>query len=253
MTFIVFVVVLALLILLVLTRSMRILPEYQQGVIFRLGRTLRAAKGPGLFLVWPLIDRMETVTLQEVLSDVPPQDVITRDGVTVNVDAIVYLQVVDATKAIVEVEDYMASVSQQCVATLRSVCGTVSLDELLSKRDEVTSLIQTIVDGVTENWGVKVTRVEITDVVLPAEMRRAIAREAEAERERRAQLELAKGEAEAAEQFKNAASIMADHPIAYQLRMLQTMAEVAAEKNSTLVLPIPIELLRFLQPPPSAR
>lgn len=247
MTFIVFAVVLILLVLL-LVQSVRILPEYERGVIFRLGRTLRRAKGPGLFFIIPLVDQMKKVNFQEVLSDVPPQDVITKDGATVRVDAIVYLQVIDAVKALVEVDDYVGSVSQQCVATLRSRCGATSLNKLLSEQDDLASEIQAIVDGVTlTRWGVKVTSVEITDVILPAPMQRAMAREAEAERERLAKLELAKGEAEAAAWFAKAADAIAGNPIAYQLRMLQTVADVAAEKNTTLVLPIPIELLAAFQ------
>jgi regulator of protease activity HflC (stomatin/prohibitin superfamily) len=246
MTLVIVVLVLLLLALL-LPYAVKILPEYERGVIFRLGKVRDVAKGPGLFLLIPVIDRMVKVNMQEVLSDVPPQDVITKDGATVKVDAIVYLRVIDAVNAIVEVEDYLLSASQQCVATLRSVCGTVPLNVLLSKRNEVTKQIQEIVDGVTGNWGVKVTRVEITDVILPNEIQRAIAREAEAEREKNAKVTLAKGESEAAQNLAEAARVIAEHPIAYQLRMLQTVSDVAIDKNSTIVLPIPIELLGLFQ------
>ncbi|MGH8898547.1 MAG: SPFH domain-containing protein [Egibacteraceae bacterium] len=255
MTFIVFLVVLILLVLL-LVQSVRILPEYERGVIFRLGRVLPSAKGPGLFFVIPLVDRMTTVSLQEVTDDVRPQNVITKDNVTVTVDAIVYFKVMDSeevrdsedemkseVRAVVRIKDYQFATAQLCVTTLRSVCGTVELDELLSEQDRLAGDIQKIVDRATEHWGVKVTRVEITDVILPDNIQRAMARQAEAERERRAKKINAEGEAEAAQLLADAAAMMSGNPIAYQLRMLQTVAEVAAEKNSTLVLPIPIELL----------
>lgn len=246
MSLVITVIVLFLLVLL-LIESVKILPEYERGVIFRLGRVLERPKGPGLFFIIPLIDRMRKVSLQEIVSDVPAQDVITKDGATVRVDAVVYLKVVDAVDAIVEIEDYVGGTSQQCLSTLRSVCGAVPLDQLLSERDRLTTHIQEIVDGVTEHWGVKVTRVEITDVTLPADIQRAMAREAEAQRERSAKVTLAIGESEAAQKLAEAADLIADHPIAYHLRMLQTVSEVAADKNTTLVLPIPVELLGLFQ------
>jgi regulator of protease activity HflC (stomatin/prohibitin superfamily) len=242
MTLVVIVLVLVLLGLL-LTQALKILPEFEQGVVFRLGRVVKRAKGPGLFFIWPLIDKMEKVSLQEVTDDVPPQDVITRDNVTVHVDAIVYFRVIDPVKAIVEVDDYKFATSQVCVTALRSVCGTVQLDQLLAEQDRLNSQIQTRVDKATDGWGIKVTRVEITDVVLPSDFQRAMAREAEAERDRRARVINADGEFQAARRLADAAEVMAEYPIAYQLRTLQTVTDVASQNNSTLVLPIPIELL----------
>jgi len=243
MTSIVFVAVLVFLVLLLLTQSIKIVTEYERGVIFRLGRVISGAKGPGLFLIIPLVDRMVKVNLQELATNVPAQDVITRDNVTVRVDAVVYFKVIEPIKAVVNIQNYLFATSQVCQTTLRSVCGTAELDELLAERERLNSQIQTIVDEATEHWGVKVTRVEIKDVSLPAEIQRAMARQAEAERERRAKIIGAEGEYQAAQRLSDAAAVIAEHPIAYQLRMLQTVTEVAAEKNSTLVLPIPIELL----------
>lgn len=246
MTFIVFMVVLILLLLL-LSQSMKIVTEFERGVIFRLGRVIAGEKGPGLFFIIPLVDRMVKVNLQESATNVPPQDVITRDNVTARVDAVVYLKVIEPVKAVVNITNYPFATSQVCQTTLRSVCGTAELDELLAERDRLNSQIQTIVDDATEHWGVKVTRVEIKDVSLPTEIQRAMARQAEAERDRRAKIINAEGEFQAAQRLADAAAVIAEHPIAYQLRMLQTVTEVAAEKNSTLVLPIPIELLRPFQ------
>jgi regulator of protease activity HflC (stomatin/prohibitin superfamily) len=239
----VFVLVLVGLALMGLASSIRIVQEYERGVIFRLGRVIAGAKGPGLFFIIPVIDKMEKVNLQTVTMNVPQQDVITRDNVTVRVDAVVYFNVVEPVKAVVNVQNYLFATSQVCQTTLRSVCGTAELDELLAERDRLNSQIQQIVDELTSPWGVKVTLVEIKDVVLPQEMQRAIGRQAEAERDRRAKIINAEGEFQAAAKLSEAAAVIAEHPIAYQLRMLQTMTEVAAEKNSTLVLPIPIELL----------
>jgi regulator of protease activity HflC (stomatin/prohibitin superfamily) len=237
------VLVLLVLALIVLVSSVRIVQEYERGVIFRLGRVLAGAKGPGIFFIIPMVDRMVKVNLQTVTMNVPAQDVITRDNVTVRVDAVIYFNVFEPIKATVAIQNYLFGTSQVAQTTLRSVCGTAELDELLSERDRLNAQIQTIVDELTEPWGVKVTLVEIKDVALPTEIQRAMGRQAEAERDRRAKIINAEGEFQAAEKLAEAAAVIARHPIAYQLRMLQTMTEVAAEKNSTLVLPIPIELL----------
>ena len=238
-----FLLVLAALLLALTLASIRIVQEYERGVIFRLGRVIAGAKGPGLFFIIPFIDRMVKVNLQTVTMNVPAQDVITRDNVTVRVDAVVYFQVFEPVKATVAIQNYLFGTSQVAQTTLRSVCGTAELDELLSERERLNGQMQTIVDELTEPWGVKVTLVEIKDVALPTEIQRAMGRQAEAERDRRAKIINAEGEFQAAEKLAQAAAVIARHPIAYQLRMLQTMTEVAAEKNSTLVLPIPIELL----------
>ena len=238
-----FILVVLVLLLVVVIASIRIVQEYERGVIFRLGRVIAGAKGPGLFFIIPFIDRMVKVNLQTVTMNVPAQDVITRDNVTVRVDAVVYFNVYEPVAATVAIQNYLFGTSQVAQTTLRSVCGTAELDELLSERDRLNTQMQTIVDELTEPWGVKVTLVEIKDVALPTEIQRAMGRQAEAERDRRAKIINAEGEFQAAEKLAEAAAVIARHPIAYQLRMLQTMTEVAAEKNSTLVLPIPIELL----------
>ncbi len=239
----IFVIVVLALLLLLLLASIRIVQEYERGVIFRLGRVIAGAKGPGLFFIVPVIDRMVKVNLQTVTMNVPAQDVITRDNVTVRVDAVIYFNVFEPVKATVAIQNYLFGTSQVAQTTLRSVCGTAELDELLSERERLNSQMQSIVDELTEPWGVKVTLVEIKDVALPTEIQRAMGRQAEAERDRRAKIINAEGEFQAAEKLADAAAVIARHPIAYQLRMLQTMTEVAAEKNSTLVLPVPIELL----------
>ncbi|CAN5889248.1 MAG: slipin family protein [Euzebyales bacterium] len=231
------------LLLVVLAASVRIVQEYERGVIFRLGRVIAGAKGPGLFFIIPFVDRMVKVNLQTVTMNVPAQDVITRDNVTVRVDAVIYFKVVESVKATVNVQNYLFATSQFAQTTLRSVCGTADLDELLAERERLNGQIQTIVDEKTEDWGIKVESVEIKDVALPGEIQRAMGRQAEAERDRRAKIINAEGEFQAAAKLSEAAAVIAEHPIAYQLRMLQTVTEVAAEKNSTLVLPIPIELL----------
>jgi regulator of protease activity HflC (stomatin/prohibitin superfamily) len=230
----------------VVVSAFRIVDEYERGVIFRLGR-VQGAKGPGWFFIIPVIDRMVKVNLQTVTMNVPAQDVITRDNVTVRVDAVIYFNVVEPVKATVNIQNYLFGTSQVSQTTLRSVCGRADLDELLSERERLNTQIQEIVDDVTEPWGVKVTLVEIKDVVLPAEIQRAMARQAEAERDRRAKIINAEGEFQAAEKLAEAAEVIARHPVAYQLRMLQTMTEVAAEKNSTLVFPVPVELLAAFQ------
>ena len=238
-----FMLVLAAFVLLAVIASIRIVQEYERGVIFRLGRVIAGAKGPGLFFIIPFIDRMVKVNLQTVTMNVPAQDVITRDNVTVRVDAVIYFNVFEPVKATVAIQNYLFGTSQVAQTTLRSVCGTAELDELLSERERLNAQMQAIVDELTEPWGVKVTLVEIKDVALPTEIQRAMGRQAEAERDRRAKIINAEGEFQAAQKLSDAAAVIAEHPIAYQLRMLQTMTEVAAEKNSTLVLPIPIELL----------
>jgi regulator of protease activity HflC (stomatin/prohibitin superfamily) len=239
---------LALLLIMFLASSIRVLREYERGVIFRLGR-FHKAKGPGIILVLPVIDKMVRVSLRLVTMDVPPQDVITRDNVTVKVNAVVYFRVMDPERAIIEVEDFLYATSQLAQTTLRSVLGQSELDELLSERDKINAHIQSILDEHTDPWGVKVTQVEVKHVDLPSEMQRAIARQAEAERERRAKVIHAEGEFQAAGRLSEAARIIGKHPIALQLRFLQTLTEVATEKNSTLIFPIPIDLLApFFQP-----
>ena len=226
----------------VMLSAVRILKEYERGVIFRLGR-LVASKGPGLILLVPIIDKMQKVDLRVITHDVPPQDVITRDNVSVKVNAVVYFKVFDPNKAIVEVEDYLYATSQLAQTTLRSVIGEAELDELLAERDKINERIQVILDEATDPWGIKVSRVEVKHVDLPQEMQRAMARQAEAERERRAKIITAEGEFQAAEKITQAAAIIARDPEALQLRYLQTLVEIATENNSTTLFPIPIDLM----------
>lgn len=229
-------------ILLYLFSVINILREYERGVIFRLGRLLPEPKGPGLVLVfWP-IDRMDRISLRTVTMDVPAQDVITRDNVTVKVNAITYFRVVDSNRAVVSVENYLYATSQLAQTTLRSVLGEVELDDLLSQREALNERLQTILDQQTDAWGIKVSMVEIKAVDLPQEMQRAIARQAEAERERRAKVIHAEGEFQAAERLKDAAAVLSQEPIAFQLRYLSTLTEIGIEQNSTIVFPIPIDL-----------
>jgi regulator of protease activity HflC (stomatin/prohibitin superfamily) len=223
----------------------RIVAEYERGVIFRLGRVI-GAKGPGLFFIIPYVDRMAKVNLQTVTADIPPQDVITKDNVTLRVNAVAYFNVVDPVRAIVAIQDYLVGTSQVAQTTLRSILGQVELDDLLLKRDEINMQLQQIIDDLTNPWGVKVTLVEVKDVELPESMRRAMGRQAEAERERRSKVIHARGEFEAAEALGQAAGVLEAHPAAMQLRVLSTMVEVAAEKNSTLIFPVPVELLRLV-------
>jgi len=227
-----------------LAAAIRIVNEYERGVIFRLGRVI-GAKGPGLFLIIPIIDRMVKVNLQTVTADIPPQDVITRDNVTLRVNAVAYFNVVDPIKAVVAIQNYLVGTSQVAQTTLRSILGKVDLDDLLEKRDEINQQLQQIIDDLTNPWGIKVTLVEVKDVELPETMRRAMARQAEAERERRSKVIHARGEQEAAENLAQAARVLEEHPAAMQLRLLSTMVEVAADKNSTLIFPVPVELLRL--------
>jgi regulator of protease activity HflC (stomatin/prohibitin superfamily) len=230
-------------VILILSSAIKILREYERGVVFRLGRLI-GAKGPGLIFLIPLIDRMVRVSLRTIVMDVPPQDIITKDNVSLKVNAVVYFRVVQAEKAIVEVEDYLNATSQLSQTTLRSVLGQSQLDELLAERDKINRELQKIIDHQTEPWGIKVSNVEIKHVDLPPEMQRAMARQAEAERERRAKIIHAEGEFQASQKLKEAAEIIEDHPVAVQLRFLQTLSEVASEKNSTTIFPIPIELIK---------
>lgn len=227
--------------------AIKILREYERGVVFRLGRLI-GAKGPGLILIIPGIDKLLKISLRTVTLDIPPQDVITRDNVSIKVNAVVYFRVMDPNKAVVEVENYLYATSQLAQTTLRSVVGQAELDELLSQREKINMHIQDILDKDTEPWGIKVSKVETKQVDLPEEMRRAIARQAEAERERRAKVIHADGEYQAAEKLAQAASVIGANPAALQLRFLQTLTEVATEKNSTTIFPVPIDLLKpFLE------
>jgi len=237
----------AIIVLLILASAIRVLREYERGVVFRLGRLI-GAKGPGLILLIPIVDRMVKVSLRTVAMDVPPQDVITRDNVSVKVNAVVYFRVIDPEKAITEVEDYLYATSQLSQTTLRSVLGQAELDELLAAREKINRDLQTIIDHHTDPWGIKVSLVEVKHVDLPVEMKRAMAKQAETERERRAKIIHADGEFQASERLAQAAHNLSRNSMALQLRFLQTLTEVAAENNSTLVFPIPIDLFRvFLE------
>jgi regulator of protease activity HflC (stomatin/prohibitin superfamily) len=237
--FLIFLLVFAIFIII---SAIRILNEYERGVIFRLGRCI-GLKGPGLILLIPIVDRMVKVSLRTVVFDVPPQDVITSDNVSLQVNAVVYFRVIDAQRAVIEVENFLFATSQISQTTLRSVLGQIELDDLLSKRDKINEQLQTIIDQQTEPWGIKVSLVEIKHVDLPQEMKRAMARQAEAERERRAKIIAAEGEHQAADRLTQAAAIIEKHPTALQLRFLQTLVEVASENNSTTIFPVPIDLL----------
>jgi regulator of protease activity HflC (stomatin/prohibitin superfamily) len=230
-------------VLLFLWSAIKVLNEYERGVIFRLGRVINA-KGPGLIILIPIIDKMVKVTLRLIAMDVDPQDVITRDNVSVKVNAVIYFRVVAPIKAIIEVENYNYAMSQLAQTTLRSVCGEAELDELLADREKINTQLQEILDTHTDPWGVKVTTVELKHIDLPQEMQRAMARQAEAERERRAKVIHAEGEFQASSKLAEAATVIQDHPMALQLRYLQTMREMAAEKNSTTLFPIPLDLFR---------
>jgi regulator of protease activity HflC (stomatin/prohibitin superfamily) len=231
------------LIIMFLSSAIRILNEYERGVIFRLGRCI-GAKGPGLIILIPIVDKMQKVDLRVVTLDVPPQDVITRDNVSVKVNAVVYYRVMDPTKAIIEVANFPFATSQLAQTTLRSVCGQAELDELLSAREKLNLHLQEILDKQTDPWGIKVSNVELKHIDLPQEMQRAMAKQAEAERERRAKVINAEGEFQAATRLAEAAGIIADHPMALQLRYLQTLREVASEKNSVTIFPVPIDLFK---------
>jgi len=235
-------VIVVILLVIILPASIRILREYERGVIFRFGR-LRGAKGPGIFLLIPFVDKMVKVDLRTVTLDVPPQDVITRDNVPVKVNAVAYFRVMDPEKAVVEIENYKIATSQIAQTTLRSILGQAELDDLLSRREKINKELQVIIDEQTDPWGVKVSIVEIKDVELPQTIQRAFARQAEAERERRAKIINAEGELQASEKLSLAAEVLSRFPVSIQLRFLQTLKEIAAEQNSTIVFPVPIDLI----------
>lgn len=237
-------IIIVALVVLYLMNSIKILKEYERGVIFRLGRVLKRPKGPGLIFVFSPIDRMVRVSLRIVTMDIPSQDVITKDNVSVKVNAVVYFRVIEPIHAIVEVEDFLFATSQLAQTTLRSVLGVVELDELLSAREKLNSQLQDIIDKHTDPWGIKVTLVEMKHVDLPENMVRAIAKQAEAERDRRAKIIHAEGEFQAADNLVKAANIISVNPQALQLRFLGTLAEIATEKNSTIIFPLPIDLLK---------
>ena len=236
----------AVFLLILLAASVRVAREYERGVIFRLGRLKSPPKGPGLFLLIPIVDKMVRVDLRTVTLNVPPQEVITKDNVPVRVNAVAYFRIVEPNSAIVQVENYMVATSQIAQTTLRSVLGQHVLDELLSERDKINAILQSIIDEATSPWGIKVSVVEVKDVEIPAGMQRAMARQAEAERERRAKVISAEGEFQASERLKDAAAVMSQEPITVQLRYLQTLLEIGAANNSTIVFPIPIDLLTAL-------
>lgn len=231
-----------LFLLFILASAIRILREYERGVVFRLGRLI-AAKGPGLILLIPIVDKMVKVSLRTVVMDVPPQDVITKDNVSISVNAVVYYRVLQPEKAIVEVENFHVATSQLSQTTLRSILGQSELDELLSQREKINRELAIIIDNQTEPWGIKVSNVEVKHIDLPQEMQRAMARQAEAERERRAKVIHAEGEFQASQRLSEAAEIISSNPAAIQLRFLQTLTEVASENNSTVIFPVPIDLL----------
>src|ERR687898_290122 len=223
--------------------AIKVVKEYERGVIFRLGRVQGGPKGPGLFVLWPLVDRMAKIDLRTVTMDVPPQDVITRDNVPARVNAVVYFRVVDPNKSVIEAENHVLATSQISQTTLRSALGQRDLDDLLTNREEINSELQSIIDGQTDPWGVKVSVVEVKDVEIPQNMQRAMARQAESERERRAKIIAAEGEYQASQRLRQAADRL-ESPQALQLRLFQTMGEIAVNQNSTIILPVPIDLLR---------
>ncbi len=236
--------VVALLLIFLISASVRITREYERGVIFRLGRLNSPPRGPGIFFLIPIVDKMVRVDLRTVTLNIPPQEVITKDNVPVRVNAVAYFRIIDPERAIVQVENYMVATSQIAQTTLRSVLGQHVLDELLSERDKINAILQEIIDEATSPWGIKVSIVEVKDVEIPTGMQRAMARQAEAERERRAKVIAAEGEFQASERLKDAANVMAENPIALQLRFLQTMLEISSERSTTMILPLPLELLR---------
>jgi regulator of protease activity HflC (stomatin/prohibitin superfamily) len=241
------VAVIALLVIVFLFAAVKITREYERAVVFRLGRLLPEPKGPGLFVIIPIVDRIVRVDLRTVTLNVPPQEVITKDNVPVRVNAVAYFRIVEPKAAIVQVENYMAATSQISQTTLRSVLGQHVLDELLSERDKINAILQTIIDEATSPWGIKVSVVEVKDVEIPGDMQRAMARQAEAERERRAKVINAEGEFQASQRLRDAAAVMAMEPITVQLRYLQTLLEIGSNNNSTIVFPIPIDLLTALK------
>src|SRR5262245_49666670 len=236
-------VVLAFFLIIILANAIRILREYERGVVFRLGRLI-SVRGPGLILLIPVIDRMVKVSLRTVVMDVPPQDVITEDNVSIKVNAVVYFRVIEPQKAIVEVENFLQATSQFSQTTLRSVLGQSELDDLLSQREKINQKLQQIIDTHTEPWGIKVSNVEVKQIDLPQEMQRAMAKQAEAERERRSKVIAAEGEYQASQRLADAARILSDQPSALTLRYLQTLREIATENNSTTIFPVPIDLVK---------
>ncbi|KJR40541.1 Band 7 protein [Candidatus Magnetoovum chiemensis] len=240
-----YIIFIAVAVLFFLMSAIKVLNEYERGVVFRLGRVI-PVKGPGLVIIIPMIDKLVRVSLRTVTMDVPSQDVITSDNVTVKVNAVVYFRVIDPIKAVTEIEDFYFGTSQIAQTTLRSILGQSHLDDLLSKRDEINAELQKIIDQQTEPWGVKVSAVETKNVDLPLEMQRAIAKQAEAERERRAKIIHSEGEFQAAQKLADAAKIIATEPATLQLRYLQTLGEIATEKNSTIIFPLPLDLIKPL-------
>ena len=234
-------------VVIILSKAIRIVREYERGVVFRLGRLI-GAKGPGLFLLIPIVDRMIKIDLRTLTMDVPSQEVITKDNVTVRVNAVVYFRVMNPNDAVNKVENYLVATSQIAQTTLRSILGQVELDELLAEREKISQNLQKVIDQLTDPWGIKVSVVEIKDVELPEQMKRAMAKQAEAERERRAKIIAAEGEFQASDKLSQAAEIISQHPMALQLRFLQTLIEVGAEHNSTIIFPVPIDVLEpFVQ------
>jgi regulator of protease activity HflC (stomatin/prohibitin superfamily) len=234
---------LAFLLVLFLTSAIKVAREYERGIVFRLGRLLPEPKGPGLFILIPIVDRMVRVDLRTITLNIPPQEVITKDNVPARVNAVAYFRIVDPNAAIVQIENFMVATSQIAQTTLRSVLGQHMLDELLSERDKINAILQAIIDEATAPWGIKVSIVEVKDVEIPANMQRAMARQAEAERERRAKIINAEGEYQAAERLKDAALVIEEHPVALQLRYLQTLLELGSSQATTIVFPAPIDLL----------
>ena len=244
----VIVAILLLLLVLFLISAIKVAREYERGIIFRLGRLLAEPKGPGLFVLIPVVDRMVKVDLRTITLNIPPQEVITKDNVPVRVNAVAYFRIVDPKAAIVQIENFMVATSQIAQTTLRSVLGQHLLDELLSERDKINAILQEIIDEATSPWGIKVSIVEVKDVEIPSSMQRAMARQAEAERERRAKIINAEGEFQASERLKDAALVIEQHPIALQLRYLQTLLELGSSQSTTIVFPAPIELIKpFLE------
>jgi regulator of protease activity HflC (stomatin/prohibitin superfamily) len=235
-----------LIVIIILGNAIRILREYERGVVFRLGRLVPpgGVRGPGIILLIPIIDKMVKVSLRTVVMDVPPQDIITQDNVSIKVNAVVYFRVLEPQKAIIQVENYLAATSQLSQTTLRSVLGQSELDDLLSQREKINSRLQQIIDAHTESWGIKVSNVEVKQIDLPQEMQRAMAKQAEAERERRSKVIAAEGEFQASQRLADAAKILGEQPSAITLRYLQTLREIATEKNSTTIFPVPIDLLK---------
>lgn len=233
--------------ILLLGTNIRVVKQFERGVVFRFGRVRTGVRGPGLTMLMPIADRLEKVNMQIITMPVPAQDGITRDNVTVRVDAVIYFNVADPVRVAVDVQDYVAAIGQVAQTSLRSIIGKSDLDDLLSNREHLNQGLELMIDSPAVGWGVQIDRVEIKDVVLPDSMKRSMSRQAEAERERRARIITADGELQASQKLAQAAEVMTEHPAALQLRLLQTVVEVAAEKNSTLVLPFPVELLRFLE------